>query len=177
MEKLELATLLDEGLSIREISARIGLSYTTTRYWMRKHELKANYGPHGKRFGKALYRCRCGETDPAHFYGKKFNICANCHNKYVINRGRQTKVKIIKHLGGVCSNPRCGFFLYRSALTIHHLDPAKKDPSFRSYRGWSWARIEKEIEGCILLCACCHIAVHAGELTIDWYNIEDLCLL
>ena len=77
---------------------------------------------------------------------------------------RRECMEVAALLGGKCS--ACGFDKYQSALQMHHLDPSTKDKAFASIRGWSEERILEEIKGCVLLCACCHAAVHSGELTI-----------
>jgi hypothetical protein len=102
--------------------------------------------------------CKCGETDPKKFYGKKTKACAKCHNEYTKTKGRENKLKIIQYLGGSCRD--CGFNRSLVALDIHHLDPKIKDSGFRHHRYWSWVRIEKEIKNCILLCRNCHAMRH-----------------
>jgi len=111
------------------------------------------------------HKCgHCGETDPSKFYGHKKSVCGACHNKYTIERGRKKRDFVIEKLGGKCV--ACGYDKYKSALQVHHLDSSVKDKNFSSMRGWSEDRLTKEIEGCILLCACCHAAVHNNELFI-----------
>jgi hypothetical protein len=111
------------------------------------------------------HRCgHCGETNPEKFYGHKKSVCGDCHNKYTTELGIKKREFVIEKLGGKCLS--CGFDKYRSALQVHHLDPSKKDSNFRSMRGWSQQRILDEIKGCVLLCACCHAAVHSNELDL-----------
>lgn len=113
-------------------------------------------------------RCKCGQTDPTKFYGRKTGYCGECHNRYTISRGMKKREFAIAHLGGKCSNLECGFFKYKSALDIHHLDPARKDPNFQNFRGWSEERIVRELTNCVLLCKICHTAYHSGELHLDF---------
>jgi len=111
------------------------------------------------------HKCgECGETDPSKFYGHKKSICGACHNKYTIDLGKRKRDFVIEQLGGSCRV--CGFNKYKSALQVHHLDPSKKDKNYGSMRGWSESRILDEIQDCVLLCACCHAAVHSNELTL-----------
>jgi hypothetical protein len=111
------------------------------------------------------HKCgHCGETDPTKFYGHKKSVCGSCHNKYTLEQGKKKREFIIEQLGGKCV--ACGYDKFKSALQAHHLDPSVKDKNFGSIRGWSEQRILDEIKGCVLLCACCHSAVHSGELTI-----------
>lgn len=106
----------------------------------------------------------CGETDPTKFYGHKKSVCGSCHNKYTLEQGKKKREFIIEQLGGKCVE--CGYDKFKSSLQAHHLDPNVKDKNFRSIRGWSEQRILDEIQGCVLLCACCHSAVHSGELKL-----------
>jgi hypothetical protein len=34
-------------------------------------------------------------------------------------------------------------------------------------RSWSEKRLREEIKKCVLLCKCCHAAVHVGEISLD----------
>ncbi|NBV11481.1 MAG: hypothetical protein EBS04_08525 [Chitinophagia bacterium] len=102
----------------------------------------------------------CGESDKENFYGHKKNICGKCHNKYVIEKGRDKKDFARNLLGGKCS--ACGFHKYKESLDIHHLNPKTKDHNFSSMRGWSIERITSELKNCILLCKNCHTAYHCG---------------
>jgi len=67
----------------------------------------------------------------------------------------------IEYKGGRCSI--CGYKRCQRSLSLHHLDPKKKDFGLSS-KGLtrSWERIKKEIDKCILLCANCHMEVHEG---------------
>ena len=111
--------------------------------------------------------------------------CAKDHKKLRIQerRSQTTKVivrppseariairdSILEKYGGKCSH--CGFSRFKSALCFHHLDPSTKahtvattiarylsNPSAENYQ-----LIITECAKCILLCANCHSALHAGE--------------
>ena len=112
--------------------------------------------------------CTCGETDPDKFYGKLKGLCKKCFNDRQTIKSKEKRNYILDKLGGECVV--CGFKKYRSSLAIHHTDPSKKDETFASIYGWSYKRIDKEIETCILLCANCHTAFHAG---IDIFADKD----
>jgi hypothetical protein len=156
--------MLSNGMSINSISKQTGKSSTSVRYWCRKYGLKSNHVPFNA--VNITHNCgNCGETDPSKFYGKKKKVCGKCHNKYTTELGIEKREFIIKQMGGSCRS--CGFNKYRSALQVHHLDPLTKDKSFTSIRGWNRQRILDEIQGCVLLCACCHSAVHSGELELS----------
>lgn len=106
----------------------------------------------------------CGETDPAKFYGKKKQICGRCDNHYTVERTRRTAARARAEMGNRCL--LCGYDTYHVALVLHHLDPATKDPNFSRMKLWSWERVEREMQKCILLCANCHAGVHAGLATL-----------
>lgn len=111
-------------------------------------------------------RCSmCGETDPACFYRNKTTVCARCGKAYNLKRDRATAKRAREYLGGKCI--ACGYAEHDVALDIHHIDPAQKDPAYNRMRSWSWKRVEKELQGCVLLCKNCHAAVHAGQLSLE----------
>ena len=145
MNYYTLQSLVSKGLSIRGIAKEMHSDYTTTRYWLKKNGLKTKKKP-------VVYRCSCGETRAKKFYGHKRSICGKCSNEYN------------EALGGKCI--LCGYDKFPCSLDAHHKDPSKKDPNFSNARYWSWERIEKELEGCCLLCRNCHAAVHAGFLGV-----------
>ena len=105
-------------------------------------------------------RCKCGETDPSKFYGKKKWICSKCHNQYTIHKGHQKRDKVLEFLGRKCS--RCSYDEFPCSLDVHHVDTSKKDVNFSSMRGWNWERIKEELKNCVLLCKNCHAAFHSN---------------
>ena len=165
MKIITLIALINEGLSTREIATTTNCSQTTVRYWLKKYNLNTNPKLGPKNPTSQPPKCaKCGETDPDKFYGKKKGYCGKCHNQITTKRGQDNKNKIVEFLGGKCIH--CGYNEFNCALDLHHLDPSKKDPNFKSKRGWSWERIEKEISGCVLLCRNCHAALHNKLITI-----------
>jgi len=64
--------------------------------------------------------------------------------------------RIIAQLGGECAD--CHQKFRRHIYDLHHLDPQVKEQTFNPT--WSWARIEKYIVGCVLLCTNCHRERH-----------------
>jgi predicted HNH restriction endonuclease len=111
------------------------------------------------------HKCKCGKTDPNDFYGTSKSQCKTCFNLRQTERGRQNRIKAIDYLGGKCSE--CGYNKYYGAIDIHHTDPSKKDANFRYMRGWSWKRIEAELQDCVALCRNCHTETHyhLGDIT------------
>jgi predicted restriction endonuclease len=167
MNKLELLDFIENNLSIRNIAEETGKSFTSIRYWMKKYSLSTNHQQFGKQEQKYHFCSFCGKTDPTLFYGNKKTICGDCYNTlYVIPRGNITRHRIIEHFGSKCL--LCGFDKYECALQVHHLVPTKKDPTFSSHRYWSWKRILRELENCVLVCGNCHSALHAGLISIPF---------
>jgi hypothetical protein len=91
-------------------------------------------------------------------------MCKACNKKYLVDKVRRNKRKIIEYLGGSCEI--CSYGQFDCSLVLHHLDPSRKSETFSKVRSWRWERIEKEIQGCVLLCANCHQAVEAGYLSV-----------
>ena len=156
LDRQSLVSLVGKGFSIREIAKTVQSNYTVTRYWLRHFNLKTQK--------RVIFKCQCGETDPLKFYGHKRSICGKCSNEYNLKKGQENRKRIVEALGGKCI--LCGYDKFPCSLDAHHKDPSKKDPNFSNARYWSWERIEKELEGCCLLCRNCHAAVHAGFLGV-----------
>jgi len=167
MDKKQLEVLVAQDNTIRQIASEVGCSMTNVRYWLRKFSLKTRRGPHGTLFRlppQARLCGKCGETDTKKFYGHKRSICGKCQNQYNTERGREKKAYMRKTLGGKCIV--CGFDKYQCSLDIHHLNPAEKDISFATSRGWTYERIDEEMKKCILLCKNCHSALHCNEINL-----------
>lgn len=77
--------------------------------------------------------------------------------KSVVEWRVRTKQKLVEYKGGECC--RCGYKKETKALTFHHLDPKEKDFNI-SGKSWSFERLKKEVDKCVLLCANCHIEIH-----------------
>lgn len=80
--------------------------------------------------------------------------------KNVINWRKDKKRKLIEYKGGKCEI--CGYNKCTSALSFHHKDPKEKDFNI-SARSYSYERLKKEVDKCILVCANCHIEIHENE--------------
>jgi hypothetical protein len=66
----------------------------------------------------------------------------------------------IEYKGGKCL--QCGYDRCVDALEFHHTNSSGKDFSI-SEKGYtrSWARVKKELDKCMLLCANCHRELHS----------------
>lgn len=171
MNKIILETLCNKGMTLKQISAEVSLGPTTIRYWIKKYGLSLKRGARGKLPKDMLVprKCGlCGEENPINFYGNKRTVCGKCHSKYTLKRGQIQMEKARAYLGDKCVI--CGYDRYKTSLDIHHLDPSTKDSSFRNKRGWAWVKVEEELKKCVLLCRCCHGALHSNEMSIEDIN-------
>jgi transposase len=170
IERDRLLVLVEEGLSIRQIAARCGVSATTVRHWLQRHELKTQPARYARRDGprpeQLLRECARHGWGPFVRVGAAGTYrCARCNSEAVSERRRHVKALLVAEAGGACVS--CGFDAYAGALQFHHLEPATK--SFEvSHQGVtrSLARLRQEARKCVLLCANCHAMVEAGLLDL-----------
>ncbi len=111
------------------------------------------------------------------------NICRECSKVrskqyYVDNTEEHKKNIYARHLVNVKSNRQklkeykqqhgCPYCPETEpvCLDLHHLDGDTKERcvSETIHRGWSWAKIQKELDKCICICSNCHRKLHAGLL-------------
>ena len=124
------------------------------------------FGEHNTRVIERSYHCtRCGETNPDMFPKGRYTECKACRNKYNLDKKLPKKLKAIEYFGGKCKV--CGYNKYPCSLDFHHLDGDEKDDNFSTHLYWSWDRLQKELDKCVLLCSNCHRAVHSGYITLD----------
>lgn len=84
-----------------------------------------------------------------------------------VKKWRKTcKERIVVAMGGKCCI--CGYNKCHAALALHHLDPSRKDFSFKSVRAnpKKWDSIVQELRKCVLLCHNCHSETHAGVAVV-----------
>ncbi len=79
---------------------------------------------------------------------------------------REIKKKAVELKGGKCEV--CGYDKCLAALTFHHINPGEKSFGI-SDKGhqYGWEAVKKEINFCLLLCACCHVEHHEGLLDLS----------
>lgn len=82
----------------------------------------------------------------------------------VINWKKEKKKQLVEYKGGNCE--KCGYNRCLSALEFHHIDPKKKDFSVSTHN-YSFERMRKEADKCILLCSNCHREFHSGIINLD----------
>ena len=153
MDKEILKKQIKKGYSSYKISESLNKSQTTIRYWLKKYNLKTHQS-----YGKPHLCEDCGESDPNNFYPRQKQKCKKCHNQRTANDCKNKRIKAIKLLGGCCQHR--GYDKCSSALEFHHIDPTTKDVNFSNMRRWTFSKIKRELDNCVLLCANCHREEH-----------------
>lgn len=105
--------------------------------------------------------CRVCQAEIKKGRGQYVGICHSCR---VTEWRQKTKKRAVDYLGGRCR--LCGYDRCLMALQFHHVDPAQKDFTIADANA-SWETVRAELTKCVLLCALCHIEVHAGVLGLD----------
>ena len=167
VEREVLASLVDEGLSVRQIAARLDRGYGTVRYWMARHGLRTlaaerremrRAGQLGERHERtcAVHGMQPFVLDRAGTYR-----CPRCASEAVQRRRRNLKEIVVREAGGACR--LCGYDAYVGALEFHHLDPmAKRFGLSQGGLTRSLEAVREEARKCILLCSNCHAEVEGG---------------
>lgn len=76
----------------------------------------------------------------------------------VMNWRNRKKLQLVEYKGGKCVC--CGYSKpIPSCYDFHHLDPKQKEFSI-SGKSWSFEKLKKEVDKCILLCRNCHSELH-----------------
>jgi transposase len=159
-----LVALIEEGLTIRQIGARLGRHERTVSYWLARHGLKTERGStRGRQGPQPEITERCRRHGEAQFIreGSGSYRCVHCRSEAVSEWRRRTKRKLVSEAGGRCR--LCGYDRCTRALHFHHTDPEQKE--FGLARGGVTRAIEQlrvEAAKCVLLCSNCHAEVEAG---------------
>ena len=100
--------------------------------------------------------------------------CVLCHDEIRRKRTQKYKRYWVERMGGQCN--QCGFSTHLSALQFHHVHGEDKafGPTAIMYSDQSKNRhlIIAELDKCCLLCANCHDAYHANELSLQFMKAE-----
>jgi transposase len=169
IERAALAALVEDGMSIREIAAALGVSYTTVRHWLKRHGLVT---PRGRRLASTGSARAAGVSEaviacPVH--GPTRHVrradgglrCLACRSDAVARRRREVKALLVAEAGGACV--LCGYAGSGAALHFHHRDPSQKAFGLgKTGLTRSLARARAEAAKCVLLCATCHAEVENG---------------
>jgi transposase len=168
VDEVTLARLVREGLTTREIAARLSLSQSTVRHWLRRYGLRTlrarqelRHGVRGTDAPRKQFDCRRHGTTEFGLDTRGIYRCLRCRSEAVTRRRRRLKAILVAEAGGCCSI--CGYDRSIGALQFHHRDRATKAFGLGE-RGLtrSLAAVRAEAAKCILLCANCHSEVEAG---------------
>jgi len=174
LTRAELEPLVEEGLTIEKIAQRVGVSDSTVKKWLKRHNLRT----HGAQRRVLLDRLRedgAGEVQlecRRHGLTRHISVaserrlrCATCRAEAVSRRRRKVKEMLVAEAGGRCA--LCGYSRHSAALQFHHLDPATKSFGL-GVRGItrSIEELRAEAAKCVLLCANCHAELEVGAVEL-----------
>jgi excisionase family DNA binding protein len=169
IERETLAALVDKGLSTREIAERLGLSQSTVRHWLRRHDLRTERAQRRNSASRgaplATMTCRRHGVTVFRLEGRGAYRCARCRSDAVSKRRRRLKEILVEEAGGRCM--LCGYARYIGALEFHHRNRETKEFGIGN-RGLtrSIEIVRAEAAKCVLLCANCHSEVEGGIVKI-----------
>jgi 5-methylcytosine-specific restriction endonuclease McrA len=169
LEREELASLVEAGLSIRQLADATDRSTASVRHWLATYDLQTRLaetrqlvaGAAGadlelvcRHHGRTTFRRRASDTQYR---------CLRCRSEQVIERRRRMRATLVEEAGGACAV--CGYARYVGALHFHHLDPATKRFGIGGGSTRSLERNRIEAAKCVLLCSNCHAEVEAGLIS------------
>lgn len=166
LEREVLAELVEQGLTIREIAARVDRSAGTVIHWLREHGLRTRRARGPERTSQSegvRFQARCSRHGETEFRVRKDGSprCLRCRSEAVSQRRRRVKAILIAEAGGSCV--LCGYDRHQAALEFHHVRPEEKRFSIaQAGVTRSLDRARAEAAKCVLLCANCHAEVECG---------------
>lgn len=180
MDRDVLVGLVEEGLSINGIAARLGSSSAEVRSALRRHGLQTQQGAKRQRSAESARRGAAQAELPCRHHGLTRHVleghgryrCARCRSEQVARHRRRIKETLVAEAGGRCV--LCGYDRCQAALQFHHVDPASK--AFHlSHEGMtrSMAVARAEAAKCVLLCATCHAEVEDGYVTLSFDVVQQ----
>jgi hypothetical protein len=171
MEKEYLESLVEQGLSIREISIIIQKSNGSVRHWLNKYGLKTKNKSIGKgycryeKIDKDNQTCICCEvklnSENATYKksrGTYHSYCKICFAEKSFKQRFNFKIKALEYKGNCCES--CSYNKDITALEFHHKNPAQKEinPAKLYHKPWEFA--QQELDKCSVLCSNCHREEH-----------------
>jgi len=132
LDRATLAALIEEGLTVRQIAARVDRSPTTVRYWIRAHDLPFTTR-RGRRprtivditeGGALVALCPTHGAVEHGIDSRRHLRCLRCRSAAVARRRRKVKEILVAEAGGRCAI--CGYDRCLAALEFHHVDPTQK---------------------------------------------------
>lgn len=135
LTRKELESLIENGLSIAELTAAVNRSKATVRHWLRRYGLRT-FAASGRRraveserglaAGLIEARMLCSKHGKTVFVTDRrgYYRCRLCRSASVTGRRRPQKQQLVRQPGGACR--LCGCSRCMAALEFHHLMPAEK---------------------------------------------------
>jgi transposase len=173
LTRQQLEPLLQEGLTLAVIADELGVSITSVRYWIQRHDLPRRRSTRRSEIDRALEEGRRTLLRECKRHGWTVFViensgrarCRRCRMDQVAAWRRRAKARLVEEAGGRCV--ACGYDDHLAALQFHHLDPSTKKFGL-SMRGVtrSMEKLREEAAKCVLLCANCHAEVEAGYLEL-----------
>ena len=184
-KRLEIVELRKKGYTQPQISKELKISIASVSLWCKRFDPEGKYNKihnfYGLELNKEIIRFykECGSIKNTvnHFCNltyprlrsllitrglwepQKTPLKETKRNKSlnVINWKKRKKIELIDYKGGKCE--KCGYNKCVEALEFHHLDPNEKDFGI-SNNSYSFERMKKEVDKCILVCSNCHREMH-----------------
>lgn len=96
-------------------------------------------------------------------HSQKGNKCFKC---YFYEREKLIQEKVSNLLGGFTCW-MCGYNKTKKNICFHHVNESEKlfGLTTRELVGYSWEKVTKEIDKCILVCHNCHGEIHEGIIS------------
>ena len=124
---------------------------------------------------KVCTACKKEKTEEE-FYkksnGKFHSECKKCFNERRMKSyyEKQEKINKYKTESGCYI---CGYNEHAVCLDLHHYEDTEKENNVSRMvtQNYSWDKIQKEIDKCIVLCAMCHRKLHAGLLNFEYLEV------
>jgi hypothetical protein len=111
-----------------------------------------------------IYECRiCSKTYQGG-HGQSKGVCSSCR---VSASRRNKKTALIEYKGGKCVV--CNYNSCQQALQFHHKDPNEKEFAVANSGTLDIKKLKAEVDKCLLVCANCHVEIHAGLIDIKKY--------
>jgi len=177
--KDKILELVESGLTYKQVSEELGCVISTVSYHCKNNKIESIHSQ--KKLSdklikkiKELYEIEKSSLKVA----KLLNVSKTTVLKYVQTHKRKklteqeskerkvknviywrqrAKIKLVEYKGGECN--KCGYNKCIDALEFHHLNPEEKDFGI-SGKSWSFERLKKEVDKCLLVCSNCHKEIH-----------------
>lgn len=178
VEPERLRELIEDGRTIREAAAELGVGYSTVRHWLKRRGLETATVRRRRLGRKARADGAYGITRVCPRHGKTIFVrraeggwrCGKCRMAAVGRWRRRVKERLVERAGGACQI--CGYRRYLGALQFHHIAPESKEFSIsRNGTTRSYAELCGEADKCALLCANCHAEVEAELVPLPDGNV------